>query len=391
MKELSLYYTQVIENVEPVSLKQIEYHPPLTPLSEIGPFIILETESLTDDAVKLTKDYYMANEVYRATVIDRNTKLETQVVIKIAKPGIEQREKSIIFTEGKLGGWLRERLLNEYLLLQLVHNQNIPCPKPLYYEWFPDQTEILVEEQLLGEKCLALRTAPVSEVDRNILEASKGQLLGQINRLDASSMQFGPINKNSMHFPTWQEYFNYKLSGTLSIIHGMYNQISRLEYFPDIATSEEEWRQKVEIIAQMYSGNNVQSLLKKDGEPTVTHGDFWDSNIMARKEKGKWNTSVFDFERGDISGKSLDLALWLEWKIGGDRSDPNPIEASKHFMEGYTEAKGYVSPHIKDMITMYALWQYLEFLIADGIFGIDRSDESVHEITKLTKQLEALQ
>lgn len=354
---------------------------------KIGPFTVLKINDLTEEAAKMTDDYYVANKVYELNVWNEKTSSEQVVVCKIGQPGIEQSERTITYPGGMLGGWLRQKLYNEMLIMQLAYKNDLPCPSPLYFAQEGD-VEILVEKKLFGESCLALRDAEIQQVDRDDLEISKGILLAKLNLIDVSDRLFGPLNKDSMHFPKWLSYFNYKLSGTLSQLYGMYDQLSSLGNFHILATSEKEWQQKIENLETMYLNEKVQLLIEQDGKPTLTHGDYWDANLIADIDNGKWDVSLFDFERGDISGKSVDLALWLEWKIGGDQTDPDPLDNSRNFLLGYRHAGGDISPNIRELTVMYSLWQYLEFLVCDVLYGLDRTQESAYEVQKLTKLLE---
>lgn len=342
----------------------------------------------------------VTNKVFEAQCFSSESGKTEDVIVRIGIPGVEHREKLIgIYdkaeneeelgsVKGVVGGWLRKRLANEANLLLLVQEHGVPVPNLVLYDKLEGDRELMIEERVRGERCDELRMPHVSEEDFKRLELQKGKILAQMSNISIKDQYFGPLSETSMKFQNWSEYFNYKVTTTLSLLHAMYDQLTNLTYFKDIAGSEHEWQKKLDCVAQYYQSPAVLKLLQEDNIPTVTHGDYWDGNLMAYKEKGEWVVNVIDFERGDISGKSFDLSQWFAWKAGGKEDDP--ITASADFLKGYIEAEGEISPEIRKYVTLYGLWSYLDFLVIDCIYGIDRTDESAHEINKLLPQLEKI-
>lgn len=321
----------------------------------------------------------MTNSVFSAELIDaKGEKIKS--IIKTSQKRCEPRE---LILSANLGGWNPSKLENESKILSLIHNAKIPSPQPLFYWKSEDFVEVFAERLINGKKCVDLRVPNVIPSEFATLEIEKGKILAQINKVSLPIEGFGTLEDGAKRFETWSEYFLTKVTTTLSCLYGIYDKVSELEHFGDLVKSDEEWKIFLENIARLYSNKTLLDLVEKDGKPTLSHGDFWDGNLIANNKNDKWNVSVIDFERGGIEGKSFDLSLWLTWKVGGKSNNPDPVESSEDFLKGFKEAGGIVSPDIKKYIAIYGLWQYLDFLIMDTIYGIDRTDESVYEIKKL--------
>ena len=225
--------------------------------------------------------------------------------------------------------------------------------------------------------------------NKNKLE-NESKILARLNNIILPFETFGTLDREAKRFNTWPDYFLTKVTTTLSCLYGMYDKLTNLQFFGNLVNNHSEWELFVENIAKLYSAETVLHLINSDGVPTLSHGDFWDGNLIANRNKDNWDVSVIDFERGGVEGKSFDLSLWLAWKVGGKQDNPDPIEASETFLKGYKEAGGSISPDIGKYVAIYGLWQYLDFLVMDTIYGIDRTDESVYEIKKLNSLLQNL-
>lgn len=343
-------------------------------------FSLFSLEGLNRDISAVT------NNVFSAELVDAHGEI-IESIIKISQQRCEPRELAL---SGGLGGWNPDKLENESKILALVQNSGISSPSPIFYEKLDERVEVFAETSVEGQKCVDLRTPNVSAQEFARLEAEKGKILSQINRVQLPVEGFGTLENEAKRFDTWSEYFLTKVATTLSCLYGMYDKVNKLEHFSDLVKSDEDWKLFLENIAKLYSNGVVLHLIEKDGKPTLSHGDFWDGNLIANNKNGEWDVSVIDFERGGIEGKSFDLSLWLTWKVGGNPANPDPLKASEDFLKGYKEAGGTISPDIGKYLAIYSLWQYLDFLIMDTIYGIDRTDESVYEIKKLNGILQGI-
>jgi hypothetical protein len=323
----------------------------------------------------------VTNSVYRAQI--GSPENMTSLIVKISER-LEPREISL---SSSLGGWTPNKLENEAKILCLVNGTGISSPKPIFYQGFSGGQEVMGESVIDGEKCVNLRIPEVSHAEFAKLEFEKGKLLAKISQIPLADKKFGTLDTGAVRFETWSDYYYTKVATTLSILYGVYGNLKNLQYFGDIATNESQWKEFVENTAKLFSGGSIQKLIEKDGKPTLSHGDFWDGNLMARKNLDKWEVSVIDFERGGIEGRSFDLSLWLAWKVGGKPGNPDPIKSSEDFLKGYVETGGNISLDIEKYIVIYGLWQYLDFLVMDVIYGIDRTDESAPEIKKYSAKL----
>ncbi|MDP3917838.1 MAG: phosphotransferase [Candidatus Woesebacteria bacterium] len=314
----------------------------------------------------------MTNNVFVAELVTvQGEKFKS--IIKISETKREPREVTL---SEEIGGWNPNKLENESKILALIQNEGIAAPYPILYGRPEGEVELFIETIVEGKKCVDLRVPNVSPQELSVLEFEKGKILASINSIPLLAGRFGTLEIEAKGFDTWSKYFLTKVTTTLSCLYGMYDKVNKLEHFSDLVDSEDEWKTFLQDVAKLYSSEAVLRLIDNDGKPTLSHGDFWDGNLIANKTNGKWNVSVIDFERGGIEGKSFDLSLWLAWKIGG-------MDASQDFLKGYTKAGGSISQDIDKYVAIYGLWQYMDFLIMDTIYGIDRTDESVREIKKL--------
>jgi len=305
--------------------------------------------------------------------------VEMESILKVSQKRSEPRELAL---SNDVGGWNKNKLENESKILALVQNAGIPSPRPIFYWKFDDGMEVFAETLVAGQKCVNLRTPNVSPLEFGKLETEKGKILARLNNIILPFETFGTLDREAKRFNTWPDYFLTKVTTTLSCLYGMYDKLTNLQFFGNLVNNHSEWELFVENMAKLYSAETVLHLINSDGVPTLSHGDFWDGNLIANRNKDNWDVSVIDFERGGVEGKSFDLSLWLAWKVGGKQDNPNPIEASETFLKGYKEAGGTISPDIDKYVAIYGLWQYLDFLVMDTIYGIDRTDESIHEIKK---------
>lgn len=319
------------------------------------------------------------NNVYYASLVAADGR-NWQAVVKAANECQEPRE--IV-----RGGWVANRLQNEHRILGLVSRVGISCPVPIIYLKTEDG-ELLVETQLVGKQGPHLRFPSVNVFEFREMEKQRGQVLARINGIDCSDRNFGTLDDGARQFATWNEYFNLKVSTTLSLLYGMYPELAKLKRLSDIAKDEESWKQFIERVAQLFTGDAVHLLLSQDNIPTLSHGDYWDGNNLVRLKDGSWTVAVIDFDRGGIEGRSFDLALWLSSKTKGKKV-ANPTFAVGDFLEGYKQF-GSISPDINKYVAIYGLWQYLDFLVIDVIYGIDRTNKSVPEIGNLFQQLEEI-
>lgn len=343
-----------------------------TLLSKMG-FRISNLEGQNRDISAVT------NNVFEAELV--NSKAEIfKSIIKISQQRCEPRE---LVLSGGAGGWNPDKLENESKILTLVQNSGISTPKPVFYGKFVDGTEMFAEAFLNGKKCVDLRIPNVTPKELAELEEKKGEILAQIHAVQLPVKGFGTLENSAIRFNNWSEYFLTKVTTTLSCLYGMYDKLTQLQHFGELVENQQDWKLFLENIAKLYSNEAVFKLIENDCKPTLSHGDFWDGNLIANKSNSKWDVSVIDFERGGIEGKSFDLSLWLAWKMGG-------MDASQDFLRGYKQAGGTVSPDIHKYVAIYGLWQYMDFLIMDTIYGIDRTDESVHEIKKLEVVLQKI-
>ena len=326
----------------------------------------------------------VTNNVYSVKLTNiEGVKIES--ILKVSQKRSEPRELAL---SNNVGGWNKNKLENESKILALVQNAGIPSPRPIFYQKFDDGTEVFAETLVAGQKCVDLRTPNVSPLEFEKLETEKGKILARLNNILLPLKTFGTLDEEAKRFNTWSDYFLTKVTTTLSCLYGMYDKLTNLQYFSNLANNQSEWKSFVGNIVKLYSAETVLHLINNDGVPTLSHGDFWDGNLIANRNKDNWDVSVIDFERGGVEGKSFDLSLWLAWKVGGKQDNPDPIEASETFLKGYKEAGGTISPDINKYVAIYGLWQYLDFLVMDIIYGIDRTDESVYEIKKLYTKIQ---
>lgn len=313
--------------------------------------------------------------------------IKVESIIKVSRQRFEPRELAL---SASIGGWNINKLENEFKILALVQNAGISSPTPIFYQKFDDGVEVFAETLVAGQKCVDLRTPNVTVPEFARLEAEKGKVLAQINKVPFPIEGFGTLDSGAKKFGIWSEYFLTKVATTLSCLYCIYDRLTQLEHFGRLVEDQKDWKLFLENIARLYSNETVLDLIEEDGKPTLSHGDFWDGNLIANKNNGHWDVSVIDFERGGIEGASFDLSLWLAWKVGGKLGNPDPLEASNDFLLGYKEAGGEISTDIRRYIAIYGLWQYLDFLVMDSIYEIDRTDESVHEIKKLNSILRCI-
>lgn len=350
-------------------------------------YFLLKSGFRLSSMKNLNKDISaVTNNVFFAILTDSKN-AEVESIIKVSQDRCEPRE---ITLSDNLGGWNKNKLENESEILELVQKANISSPSPIFYQIFEDGIEMFAETVVKGTKCTDLRIPNVDPVEFGRLEREKGRVLAQIHNISPPLEIFGTLEDEARRFDTWSEYFFAKVTTTLSCLYGMYDKLKGLQYFKDLAIDEHEWRSFLENVARLYSKESIQLLIENDGAPTLSHGDYWDGNLIACQNDGHWDVSVIDFERGGIEGKSFDLSLWLIWKVGGITTNPDPLESSDDFLKGYREAGGAISPEINKYIAIYGLWQYLDFLIMDTVHGIDRTDESVYEINKQKRVLQSI-
>lgn len=351
-------------------------------LSEKG-FSIKNINEFEKDKSALT------NNVFAATLVNSEGE-NISAILKTATAKKEPREIASIGRNNSVGGWMSSRLQNEFRLLSLVHQTGISSPEPILYKRLENGNEIFAETQLIGQQGSNLRFPSVGVDEFRSMERQRGEILAQINAINCSGRAFGTLDDNARHFDSWNAYFDTKVSTTLSLLHGMYPEISTLKRFGELASDENEWQVFVKGIAKLYSSDKVHSLLEKDNTPTISHADYWDGNTVARMTgKNEWKVSVIDFDRGGVEGQSFDLALWLSSKAPA-KKQVNPTFAIPDFLDGYKKAGGTVSPEIQEYVALYGLWQYLDFLVIDTIYEQDRTNKSVPEIIRLSNRLKEI-
>lgn len=330
----------------------------------------------------------MTNDIFDLKCVDAEG-IKQHVILKCSSTKTEPREIHIDDSKLKIGGWLSNRLNNEYVLLQKIQALGVSAPKPLFFieEGTNSVLAISHNKGVVGSE---LRYPKVSEDEFRRLEYQRGYLLGKINSIDCANDRYGPVDPNSTSFSTWTEYFNIKVSTTLSLLHGMYPVLNNLRRFSEFIKSETAWQKMCVDLSVLYGNSTVQKMIENDSIPTLSHGDYWDGNTLVDLDnKSGQEVSVIDFDRGGIEGQSFDLALWLSSKTEG-KKDVNPVFGIPDFLRGYEDSGKKISRDIKNYVTLYGLWQYLDFLVIDCIHQVDRSNKSMPEIDRLFRELQKI-
>lgn len=351
--------------------------------------------ALSKNGLKVTESVHinqskisMTNDIFDLKCVDAKG-IKQHVILKCSSTKTEPREIHIDDSKLKIGGWLSNRLNNEYVLLQKIQSSGINAPKPLFFVE-EGVSSVLALSHIKGVVGSELRYPKVSEDEFRKLEYQRGYLLGKINSIDCANDRYGPVDPNSTSFSTWTEYFNTKVSTTLSLLHGMYPVLISLRRFGEFIKSEEDWQKMCLDLSTLYGNSAIQGMLEKDSMPTLSHGDYWDGNTLVDLDnKSGQEVSVIDFDRGGIEGQSFDLALWLSSKTEG-KKDVNPVFGIPDFLRGYEDSGKKISSDLKNYVTLYGLWQYLDFLVIDCIHQVDRSNKSMPEINRLFRELQKI-
>lgn len=366
----------------------VKHHPDIQAVDQLAVGSILSENgyTLVNQYPHAQDKTALTNLVFDLVVTDPEGKRKSAVV-KVSLRAREPRE--IRYTDGDrvVGGWTKNHLENEYRVLTLVHNSGVKTPEPLVYQRQDGQIEYLVESRLIGRRCSDLRPSQVGMGEYVEMEREKGRMLAKINATPAPGSYFGTLDDNAQRFGKWNDYFGLKMVTTMSLLGKLYEPLCRLRYFNSLVGTPTEWQAFLKNVSTMYSSLAVARLLDEDNVPTLSHGDYWDGNVIGRmKGNRSWDLSVIDFDRGGVEGKSFDLALWLASKTTS-KKQVNPIIGVPDFVSGYQEVGGVVSPDIQKYVAIYGLWQYLDFLLIDVVHGTDRSNKAIKEVKRLYSKI----